>query len=145
MVGIREKNKVGSISKINTKEIKYLNVNKCHHKSIRRKWYYLFTYFWPGWVFIAAQGLSLVAESGSSYLGSVFRLLTAVAPVAENGHEGAQAQEWWCVGLAALQHMGSSWARDLTSVPAWQGGFLPLDHQGSPKMAFFKCVDPIDY
>ena len=81
--GIRQKNKVGSISKINTKEIKYLNVNKWHHKSIRRKWYYVFTYFWPGWVFIAAQGLSLVAQSGSYYLGAVFGLLTAGASVAE--------------------------------------------------------------
>ena len=50
-----------------------------------------------------------------------------------------------CVGLVALQHVGSSWARDLTGVPAWQGGFLLLDHQGSPKMAFFKCVYPVGY
>ena len=30
----------------------------------KKKNYYLFIYFWPCWVFVAARGLSLVAASG---------------------------------------------------------------------------------
>lgn len=36
-------------------------------------------YFWLCWVFVAAQGLSLVAESGGSSLFAVCRLLVMVA------------------------------------------------------------------
>ena len=32
--------------------------------------------------------------------------------------------ELWCPGLVAPRHVGSSWTRDQTSVPALQGGFL---------------------
>ena len=37
--------------------------------------------------------------------------------VTEFGLQGAQTQESWRSGLAALQHVGSSWIRDLTHVP----------------------------
>ena len=36
-------------------------------------------YFWLCWVFVAVQGLSLVAESGGSSLFAVCRLLVMVA------------------------------------------------------------------
>ena len=41
--------------------------------------HYLFIYFWLCWVFFAACGLSLVAESGSCSLVAVHGLLIAVA------------------------------------------------------------------
>ena len=40
--------------------------------------YYLF-YVWLSWVFTAAQGLSLVAESRGHFLAVVHRLLVVVA------------------------------------------------------------------
>ena len=42
-------------------------------------------YFRLCWVFIAARGLSLVAESGSYSLAVVCGLLTAVACLVEHG------------------------------------------------------------
>ena len=41
--------------------------------------FYLLFIFWLCWVFVAVQGLSLVAESGGSSLFAVCRLLVMVA------------------------------------------------------------------
>ena len=75
-------------------------------------------------------GFSLVASSRGYFLVVVQRHVTAESsPVAEHRvhalqqlwHTGsvveftgswAQAQKLWCTGLAALQHLGSSWIRD---------------------------------
>lgn len=38
-----------------------------------------FIYFWPSWVFVAARGLALVAESGDRSLVAVHGLLLVVA------------------------------------------------------------------
>ena len=43
-------------------------------------------YFWLCWVFIAAQGLSLVAASGGYFLVGVSRLLIVVASLVA-GHK----------------------------------------------------------
>ena len=46
----------------------------------------IFIYFWLPWVFVAACGLSLVAENGGYSLAAVLRLLIAVASLlAEQG------------------------------------------------------------
>ena len=70
------------------------------------------------WVF------SLVAVSGDLSLVAAHRLRFAVAsPVAEDGLQGseppgsrAQAPRMWPMGLAASQHVGSSWIWDQTCV-----------------------------
>ena len=72
---------------------------------------------------LLSAAVSLVAEHGC-------RLLSAeVSLVAERGFwvlqlqwvrlagSGAQAQSQWLMGLAAPQHLESSWNRDQTSVP----------------------------
>ena len=47
----------------------------------------------------------------------------------------AQAQSRWLTGLAAPQHVGSSWIRDGTYVFLLsQADSLPLAHQGSPSL-----------
>ena len=74
-------------------------------------------------------GLSLVAVSGDDSLAVVRGLLTAAASlVAKQWLQGtglqqsqhvdsrAQAQQMWCTGLVALQHVGSSQTRDRTLV-----------------------------
>ena len=77
--------------------------------------------------FLAALGptvcrLSLVASRGYS-LVAMHRLLFTVASLAaeqklQMHHRcSAQAQQLRRVGLAALQHIESSWARDQTGVP----------------------------
>ena len=55
----------------------------------------LLTYFWLCWVFIAAHRLQQLQLPGSR----------------------AQAQQFWCTGLAAPHHVGSSQTRDQTQVP----------------------------
>ena len=41
------------------------------------------------------------------------------------------APEWWYTGLVALRYVLSSRTKYLMS-PAWVGGFLTTDYQGSP-------------
>ena len=53
-----------------------------------------------------------------------------------------QAQELWCTGLVALQHVGSSWIKDLTHVPGigrwvfnhWTTREVPLAHNFKPSL-----------
>ena len=47
-----------------------------------KKIFFSFIYFWLCWVFIAAQGLSLVTASGGSSLVAVHRFLIVVASLA---------------------------------------------------------------
>ena len=55
------------------------------------------------------------------------------------------AQQLWCMGLVALQHMGSFWTRDRTMSPVLAVGFLttgptgPRD-QGSPLYHYLSCL-----
>ena len=68
-------------------------------------------YLWLRWVFVAARGLSLFAASGGcSSLRSTGSRHTGFRC-------GSQAQQLWCTGLVAPQHVGSSWTRAQTHVP----------------------------
>ena len=84
--------------------------------------------FWLGWVFAAACELSLVTVSRGYSLVAQHRLLIAEASlIAEHRlwsfsdcnslALGTWAQQLWCMGLAALQLVESSWTRDWNSVP----------------------------
>ena len=93
---------------------------------------YLF-YFWLHWVFVAAHGLSLVAESGGSLfwcagfsLGRLLLLQSMGSRLTGFSSCGARAQP-------LLQHVGSSQTRARTRAPPhWQADSQPLRHQGSP-------------
>ena len=91
---------------------------------------FYFIYFWLCWVFVAACRLSVVAASKGysslSYVGLSlwwFLLLQSTS----SRHEGLSSCGLWALecrlsrcgirGLVALWHVGSSWTRDLTSVP----------------------------
>ena len=69
---------------------------------------FLFLFFWLLWVFIAAHGLSLVAESGGYSLVVVCGLLIAVASPVETMSSRWMAQYLWYTGLIALGHVESS-------------------------------------
>ena len=87
-------------------------------------------YFWLCWIFIAVHGLSLVAVSGGySSLRCAGFSLRCLLLLQEHGLQAhglqqlwlagsrAQAQQLWCMGSAALQHVGSSRTRARTCVP----------------------------
>ena len=94
-------------------------------------------YFWLHWVFVAACRLSLVAVSGgySSLWCAGFSLQWLLllwstgsmhADFSSCGTRAqqlwltgsrVQAQQLWCMGLAALKHVGSSQTRARTCVP----------------------------
>ena len=96
-----------------------------------------FLCFWLRWVFIAAHGLSLVAASGgySSLWCAGFLLLwplllrstgsrcTGLSSCGTRAQllwlagSRAQAQQLWCMGLAAPWHVGSSQTRARIHVP----------------------------
>ena len=44
---------------------------------LKNKFIYLFIYFWLCWVFVAARGLSLVAESGGTLCCGAWASLVA--------------------------------------------------------------------
>ena len=97
----------------------------------------LFIYFWLCWVFVAACGLSLVAVSGCySLLRCAGFSLQWLLLLRSTGSRctgfsncgtwsqqlwlkgsGAVAQQLWCTGLVAPQHVGSSRTRVRTRVP----------------------------
>ena len=86
--------------------------------------FYLF-HFWLRWVFVAACGLSLVVARGDYSLlwctGFSLQCLLLLQSTGSS-HVGFSscstwAQELWCTGLVALQHVGSSWTRARTCVP----------------------------
>ena len=62
-------------------------------------------------------GFSRVVESWGYSLVSLCVLLVAVAFLVEHRLEEHRLQELWHMGLAALQHVGSSQTRDRTCVP----------------------------
>ena len=84
-----------------------------------------FIYLWLCWVFVAAHGLSLVAESrGYSSLQCAGFPLQWLLLLWSMGSRragfsscGMQAQQLWRTGLVAPRHVGSSRARDQTHVP----------------------------
>ena len=99
--------------------------------------FFYFLNFWLRWVFVAAQGLSLVAASGGHSslrcMGFSLRWLLLLwstgsrcagftscstwAPRLWLVGSSAQAQQLWHTGLAAPWHVGSSRTRDQTCVP----------------------------
>ena len=99
--------------------------------------YVFIIYFWLCWVFVAVQGLSLVAESGGSSLVAVCRLLIMVA-----SRRRAQA----------VEHAGFRSCVHRPSCPVARGVFLdeglnpcplhkqvdsePLDHQRNSSIFF---------
>ena len=102
-------------------------------------------YFWLRWVFVAVHGLSLVAASGSYLLWCVGFSLWWLLLLRSMGSRctgfsscGTRAQQLWCMGLVALQHVGSSWTRARTCVPCI-GRQIPR-HQGSPSNAFLNST-----
>ena len=86
---------------------------------------YLLTYLWLRWVFVAVRGLSLVAASGGysslQFTGFSLQWLLLLQSTGSRcmgfSSCGSRAQQLWHTGLAALRHVGSSWARDRTRVP----------------------------
>ena len=65
-------------------------------------------------------------------------LVIAVASLAvERGLQAGGLQWLWRTSLAALRHVGSSWTRDQSRVPAWQGGFLTTGSPGKPLVDLF--------
>ena len=99
--------------------------NECweaiHWCSLQRQGWGLFSFFffffWLLWVFIAAHGLSLVAESGGYSLVVVCGLLIAVASPVETMSSRWMAQYLWYTGLVALGHVESSRNRYWNRVP----------------------------
>ena len=112
------------------------------------KFIYFVYYFWLRWAFVAAHGLSLVAESGgySSLRFAGFspqwllllrsmgsrcvgfsscgtRASVVVARGLSSCGSRAQAQQLWRTGLVALQHVGSSRTGAWTRVP-WIGRWI---------------------
>ena len=98
--------------------------------------FYLFIYVWLFWIFAALHRLSLVAAS-RCYCGPQcvsFSLRQRLLRMTGSRRAGfrscslqtqwlwllgsrAWAQQLWYMGLVALQHVESSWARDQTRVP----------------------------
>ena len=75
--------------------------------------------------------LSLAAESGGYSLAAACGLRIAVASlVAEHRLWGARAQQLWCTGLVALQHLLRSGIEPLS--PALTGGFFTTEPPGKP-------------
>ena len=70
-------------------------------------------YFWLHWVFVAAHGLSLVAVCGGySSMGCVGFSLWWLLLLWSNSSRAQGLNSWQCSGLAAPQHVGSSWPKE---------------------------------
>ena len=116
---------------------------------------FIYFYFWLLWVFVALHGLSLAAIRGYSslwYTGFSLRWLLLLRSMDSKAHGLKQLQHMGLVvvapefestgsvvvvmGLVALRHVQCSQTRDWTQCPLhWQVDFLPLDHQGSPRIS----------
>ena len=90
-------------------------------------------------------GLSLVSEIGATlslwcmdfslpWLLLLQSMDCKVSHLQQLGHMGsrAQAEQLWCMGLIALQHVGSCWTRDQTHVPCISKIFTP-EAPGKPE------------
>ena len=53
------------------------------------------------------------------------------------GSRACGVQQLGCTGLVALLHVGSSWTRDRTHVPALAGEFLPTEPPGQSHRSHF--------
>ena len=114
----------------------YILANTCYLLSFFLI-YFIFIYFWLCWAFVAARGLSPVAESGGhsslQCTGFSLRWLLLLQSMGSRctgfSSRGVQAQQLWLAGSraqarqlwpmgpVALRHMGSSWTRARTHVP----------------------------
>ena len=75
-------------------------------------------YLWLHWVFIAACGFSLVAESsGYSSLQCTGFSLWWLLLLRSVGSRACGHLYLWVTGSVAARHVGSSWTRDQTHVP----------------------------
>ena len=107
---------------------------------LKTKCIYLFIYFWLCWVFVAMHGLSLVVVSRSLFV-VVFRLLVAVASRCRARALGrAGFSNWWCMGLVALRHVGSSWTRARTRVSCIGRRILNHCATRKPSLTFNKIL-----
>ena len=73
--------------------------------------------FWLHWVFVAAQGLSLVRVGTTFQLQGVGFSLWWLLSLRSTGPRVCRFQELWCSGLAASWPVGSSGNRNQTQVP----------------------------
>ena len=104
--------------------------------------YILFIYFWLCWVFVAAQGLCLVAASGGYSPVSVHGLLIEVASLLQG--TGSKAHRFSSCGSLAQLPSGL-WNLPRPGIklvsPAWAGRFSstgPL--RRSCEKAFYACI-----
>ena len=87
-------------------------------------------YFWQCWVFVAACRLSQAAASGGSHCSGF--------PLRSVGSGARGLQQWWHLGLVALQRVGSSQTKDQLMSPALEGGFLTTALPGKSQQNIFK-------
>ena len=88
---------------------------------------FFFLSFWLCWVFDAAHGLSLVAESGGCSPVAVRGLLTVVASlVVEHGLQGMQASVVVAHGLSCPESCGIFPDQELNHVPCIRRWVLNL-------------------
>ena len=117
-------------------------------------WEYLF--IWPRWVFVATRRLSpaLVSRGFSSLQCAGFSLLwLPLLRRTGSRHAGisscssqaqylclpgssVQAQQLWCTGSVASNHVASSWTRDWIRIPCIDRRILIHFYQGSPPIYF---------
>ena len=109
---------------------------------------------WLCWVFLAFRGLSLVVASGELLLISVHRpshyssfsscraraLGIQASVVVGHKLSSFSGPDWelWLSGLAASQHVGSSWTKGQTRVPCAGRGFLSTASPGKSLCPFLK-------
>ena len=111
--------------------------NLFHYILFLKNLFILFTYFWLHWVFVLCTGFLQLRRAGTPLRCSArashcsgfsccgaWALGARASVVIAHGLSScgsqasrAQAQQLWCMGLVALQHVGSSRTRDRTRVP----------------------------
>ena len=119
------------------------------HSGTHSSWLFLMNYyFWLHWVIVDICRLFLATTSwGYSSLQSRDSRLTGFSSC------NTWAQQLWCMGWVALQHVESSWTRDWTMSSALAGGFFstvppPLLHFFLVFFVlrfFFKCSLSSDF
>ena len=124
-------------------------ISSCHTFSLFLE-FILFIYSWLHWVFVAACGLAgflqlwragatLHCGAWASHCGGFSccraRALGAWAQQLQLAGSRVQAQQLWCVGLAAPWHVGSSRTRAQTCVPCI--GRRILNHCATREALFF--------
>ena len=74
--------------------------------------FYLLIYFWLCWVLVAACRLSLFVTSGATFFLWYADFSLQWLLLLQSMGSRAQAQQLWCTGLGAMQHVRSSQNRD---------------------------------